>query len=250
MESCPDCLAPYQVKTKFGMTFEVPTCQCHDKKLAEERKKEYQLAADEQIKEKFLKLGLGPLDRFTLDSDFDPKWPEGFRSVEEFLDGKQRNIGLIGSPGTHKTTFLKGLIHKVFQHQVYHGKVYKIRGGYVPTIFSKLKDMDNIQEYRAWLMGGDMLVLDDVDKLLATAYEMNMMLSLVNNYWTDGKPILFTANRNRSYLKGKFMGRNVDEEDIEPILSRLWHNQLTVEMAPVDSRNNTSITFKHLVHVK
>ena len=120
----------------------------------------------------------------------------------------------IGSPGTGKSTGSgesQGLCPAQAQPAV--TDMY-------PAMLDKFKSKD-VGEYMAWLTGGDVLVLDDLDKLQGTQYEAERMLIAINHYDVNNLPILATMNIELDQFVSRVSNGGAPSDYANAIISRL-----------------------------
>jgi DNA replication protein DnaC len=174
---------------------------------------------------RFTALGLGPVTNEMLDLKMPPViWDDPEQS---FVDG--RKLILSGPAGSGKTTLLKKIVWGLSLRR------HKPRGGYLPDMLDKFKS-GNIGEYTSWLSGGDVLVLDDLDKLRGTHYEGERILAAINHYDTNKLPILVTMNVDIKQFGERIMAGGVPADYVEAIISRLRSRSINHVVSGPDHR--------------
>ena len=207
--NCPNCQTPYLFSSRVNA--EIPTCPCLQDRAAEEAAQARVLAHEESAMERVMALRLGVM------SDHDKKAPtvQGWEAPHIPILAS-RNLVVTGSPGTRKTTLLKQIAY----HAALQG--LKVRGGYVIEMLSTLKDMDRVKDYSAWLEHGHVLILDDLDKLLGTQYEIERLMLLIDRYWAFKRSIVVSLNMSPDELQQKMgSARGDHKREAEAIFSRL-----------------------------
>jgi DNA replication protein DnaC len=102
-------------------------------------------------------------------------------------------------------------------------------------MLNKLKSGD-IGEYMDWLTGGDVLILDDLDKLRGTHYEGERFLALIGHYDMLSLPILVTMNVDILEFGNRIKAGGVPEDYAEAIISRLRGKSSSIVMDAPDRR--------------
>jgi len=216
-QACPICQTPYLFSTRVQAL--VPVCSCLQEKATveaqEDRYREYLAGVEQWV----TALKLGPLkehERLPVREDI--SW--------------QRGLVVQGTVGAGKTSLLK----QVAYNAALQG--YRIRGGYVVELLSRLKDPEQIKSLMAWLESGTLLVLDDIDKALGTQYEVERLLFLIDRYWVHGWPVLASMNMTPDALEAKLARvRGVDlKNESEAILSRLMAKAQVIALNGNDLR--------------
>ena len=203
-------------------------CECSKKKFSEAYRQD--LAADlkELHKARFDKLELGPAEfihpSVTLPED--TNWADPLAAAR---NGEK--VVFTGVAGSGKTDQLK-LICKFLCE-----KGAKLKGGYVPAILNKFKRRDtDIGVYQDEILAGDVLVLDDLDKLRGSQFEVEQLLYLVDRFDTYNKPILVTLGMDLFQFRVRLDELKVNTAYIDSIISRLEKKATLLEMDPVNHR--------------
>jgi DNA replication protein DnaC len=199
-QACPVCRKVFVFSTKVNDS--IPQCSClRDRANAaaqDERYAAYVADAERRVNA----LNLGPL------KDHERQPPQN-----EWRQG----LVLSGNVGVGKTSLLKQVAFAAAMDG------YRVRGGYVVELLSRLKDPDQIRPLMAWLTGGTLLILDDIDKVLGTQYEVERLLFIIDRYWANSLPVVVSLNMTLDALERKLAavrGMRMDHE-AEAILSRL-----------------------------
>ena len=193
----------------------MPNCTCEsDKRLSE---------YNSHCRQEYIKHSLARFNSLKLGAyhfEYDTKPPRGWESAVEMSD-KGRSLLLHGPSGCFKTTALK----RVALDLCLGRKI--VRGGYVPSILKKLKNFDDdVDNYYELLSDAEVLVLDDLDKLLGTQYEVERLLALVNHFSAMEKTMLITMNTDLEKFRSNMQRnqRNIPSDWIEAFISRLMQN--------------------------
>jgi DNA replication protein DnaC len=119
--------------------------------------------------------------------------PEGFEMpaklwVDPIKEAQQGHSYVIYGPsGVGKSTAIKYIAIALCKN------CWKIGGGSVPYILDRLKS-DGSDEYRESILHADALILDDLDKMLGTKYELEQLFFIIENFTRKEKPILVSMN--------------------------------------------------------
>jgi DNA replication protein DnaC len=140
---------------------------------------------------------------------------------------------LTGPAGSGKTTLLKKVVWGLALRR------RKPRGGYIPDMLDKFKSGD-VGSYMAWLNGGDLLVLDDLDKLRGTHYEGERILAAINYYDTRNYPVVVTMNVELDAFGDRIRAGGVPADYAEAILSRLRNRSFSYFVSGPDHRRPVS----------
>ena len=245
METCSICQKPYQEWTpsptllkhnpqlRQSLPLIIPACDCL--KLKAEREYEKHRAEEGSLRssEKFSLLGLGPIDDLL---GMDLKVPLGAWAdpAKAMRDGN--NLVLIGTSGTGKTSLVKQLAWKLINEG------YAVRGGYAPGLMSDFKDMSKVEEMYSQLVSAEVLVLDDLDKIMGTQYEIERILSLVDRATARHSPIMVTMNVEFSKLSKDLMGGRyaLSEAWVGSLVSRIRNNAEIIHLQGRDHRTPAS----------
>jgi DNA replication protein DnaC len=227
MNTCDFCQTPFVYNDRVKA--EIPNCACLRTRSAARVKAEREATWTLEAVRRVELLRLGTL------SDHDKKAPtiEGWEDPSvPILAGK--NLLVTGPVGTKKTTLLKQVSYNAALSGL------KVRGGNVVEMLSRLKDMNQVQNYSTWLEGGHLLVLDDLDKMMGTQYEVERLFFVVDRYWSFGRSIAASFNRTIDELEAKMArdrGTSTDKaQDVEAIISRLTGNATIVHLKGPDIR--------------
>ena len=233
METCKYCDAEYRIWEPPANIREnnpelagsgpliIPTCHC----LKERADRQYETHLNDErtarSQHKFLRLNLGNIDRVP-QSVFDSKF---VNHVMNTSADSRINVILFGDVGLGKTATLKALAYNFLSQGS------NVRGGYVPELLSSFKDMDNLQERYEHLKNGDVLVLDDLDKLLGTRFEIEKLLSLVDWYTAKGRPVFVSMNTRPDKFVQKLSGNKygVDATWARSLVDRLMGDAVVRE---------------------
>ncbi len=162
--------------------------------------------------ERFLSLeALGPIGPEMAEA----KLPMGPWAIPINAAAHGQKLILTGPSGAGKTTILKKILWGLCLRR------RRPRGGYVLSIMNKLKGGDGIGAYIERLMTGDVLVLDDLDKLRGTEYEVERILDVINYYDVNRLPIIATLNGEIDSLQRRLVEAGALVDTAESIVSRL-----------------------------
>ena len=166
--------------------------------------------------ERFNKLGLGPVcPEMGLVTFPEGNWG---RPIVAAMAGEK--LILNGESGVGKSTLLKRVTWSLTL------KKLRPRGGYIPAMLTKMKSTE-MSSYMEWLLDGDVLVLDDLDKIRGTHYEGQSFLAAINHYDVYNKPIVVTMNTNIGPFKDRIIEGGVPRDYADAIVSRLL-NRATI----------------------
>lgn len=187
-----------------------PACNCEAQQQASQ---DFEEAMAVRLQAVFDRTGLGQVKNIYAAIP-DIGWP--WNNAKTGMDEK-KNLILIGAVGSGKTTVLRHLVRDLTKNMV------PVRGGYVPTLMSALKQMDSVDEILSSIEAGKVLVLDDLDKILGTVYEIEKLSSVVNVCIQKERPVLVTTNLDFPELKRLLCSNKygVPENWVESFLSRL-----------------------------
>ena len=220
-----------RVQWPDGKPFWYPACDCRERLQAT---KDYAEAMESRIQAVFDRTGLGQVRNiYETIPDIGYPWNDAKVGLAE-----GRNLVLIGAVGSGKTTVLKHIVRDLTKAMV------PVRGGYVPTLMSSLKQMDSVDEILASIENGRVLVLDDLDKILGTVYEIEKLSSVVNVCIQKERPVLVTTNLDLPELKRLLCSNKygVPENWVESFLSRLRGGAQVVKFSGKDFRSAGEFT--------
>lgn len=168
----------------------------------------------------------------------EPKFPYSAIQLEgDWIDpfdalARGKKLVLTGSVGNGKSTLIRWLAWNF----ILGAKV--VRGGYVPTIMHRLKDFDSNEDYFRLLEKSDVLVLDDLDKMLGSTYELERLLSLVDIFCCQKKTILVSMNTDMPSLRKMLLSSkfNVSSSWVDSLISRLGENSTILNFKGCDFR--------------
>ena len=226
MNSCSICQKPYVPSPRLGV--DIPDCQCARQRTEAELAKERVAQRQEHAEELVAKLRLGILDDSARQKPDIEGWEDPRAAI---LEGK--NLCIAGAVGNLKTTALKQIAY----HAVLGG--LKVRGGLVVDVMAQLKDFDHdAKDYSRWLEGGHVLLLDDLDKMLATQFEVERLFYHIDRYRAYNRSIVFTMNSTQVELQRKLASvRGLNQEkEAEAIISRLMGRTQVVTLNGADWR--------------
>ena len=177
--------------------------------------------------ENFKAMGLGPRTR---EMSLVVPPPTGPWAVPATAASEGGKLILTGASGTGKTTLLKRILWGLCLRR------YKPRGGYIPNVFFNLKSGDT-KPYMDWLTSGDLLVLDDLDKLRGTQFEGQCILNVLNHYDVNRLPIISTMNIDFPSFRTRMVEGGIPSDYADAIISRLQGNLTTHLMVGEDHRS-------------
>jgi hypothetical protein len=230
LSTCTICGASFkfsEVET-LGSAFQMPTCDCEEKLFEVTQARERRKKMIARGLSQFERLGLGPINDYVRAIKRPGIWEKSEDAVEAARRGK--SLVVHGSVGAHKTTLVKNIAGLLS----INGAI--VRGGRATTIMNKLKDFDD-RSYYGILLEADVLVLDDIDKIQGSRYEMTCIFDLIDAFKQAEKAILATANHLTIHPKN-FDAANADL--LAAILSRLTDNATVIKVVGEDSRAQTS----------
>lgn len=230
MENCSDCQKPFKAwkptpgssldPTKTHDPVMIPDCDCFRDQASREYESHRQETAVLRRQRRLLSYGLGN------------RIPEGFIPPEgtwvdpavEATAGK--NYVVFGKVGLGKTTALLYIADKLLEAG------FDVRGGRVSSIMEAFKDMDKVQFQSKYLAGGNVLLLDDLDKMLGTQYELERLLTIVDKYSAAGQSIVVSMNISLAEYQTRISSGKYGDQSarVESIVSRIMENASIVEM--------------------
>lgn len=178
---------------------------------------------------RFEALGLGPLTQHMAEMQL----PSHIWATPGEAAAKGSKLILTGPAGSGKTTLLKKVVWGLALRRC------KPRGGYIPDMLDKLKSGD-IGAYMEWLKGGDLLVLDDLDKLRGSHYEGERILAAINYYDTRNYPVVVTMNVGLKAFVARIREGGVPSDYADAILSRLSNRSFSYFVSGPDHRRPVS----------
>jgi DNA replication protein DnaC len=195
-KKCVDCGAPYKTwappeghfMNQVSKNIEpilLPSCKCSNKRHEQEAVENYRAQMQEVGRRQFEKLNIGLFDEHAANMEF-PKTGVWGIPLKAYKTGA--NLIVLGEVGFRKTTLLK----KIAIYLAVNGIV--VRGGYVPDLLHRLKRPSELEELYDWLIGGQVLVLDDLDKLMGTIFEVEKLMTVIDRYKAYNKSVLITMN--------------------------------------------------------
>ncbi len=207
--------------------FWVPTCDCAKKKQEAEQKQSHAAFLADKTKKVFARLGFGDPAKMPEVKPLPGTWGDPLTAYKT-----GRNLILVGAIGSGKTTAIKAIAKKLTESLV------PIRGGYVPSLMAKLKNMDDVSEVMASIQNGKVVVLDDLDKMLGTVYEIERLSLIVNDCVQKGKPLLVTTNLDFVALRRLLCSNKygVPENWVDSFISRLEGGSQVVTFVGKDFR--------------
>jgi len=217
---CPKCgAAPREVdlskllKKENAGTAWVPSCECAEAIRKEQEAQDYLRYRTQLAALRFQKLGLGDPKKIGkgLPITTDMAW---YHPNKAFAEG--RHLIVSGNVGNGKTTTML----RVAWFLCMAGR--RPRGGYIPTMVQKFRSEDG-REHIEDVMDGDFLILDDMDKLRGTEYQMEVFSSIINHYDVNNRPILSTMNLLPNLLGKRLISNGVPADIAESLASRVRH---------------------------
>ncbi len=228
MTTCEFCQTPYGHSDRVRA--DIPNCAClrirAEARVKSEREADWTARALQQVE----RMRLGTLN----EHDRKPPTINGWEDPKAAVQAGA-NLLVTGPVGTAKTTLLKQIAYSL----VLDG--YKVRGGSVATIFSDLKDWDNIKPMMASFARGHVLFLDDIDKLLGTDFELSQLYQIVDVYWSNGRSIVSSMNGTLDELEARMTARGKDsrKNDAAAIIDRLLARVTLVTLDGPSFRSRT-----------
>jgi len=174
---------------------------------------------------RFDALGLGPKTPEMKDAKVESgPWLDPHKAA-----GSGLKLIITGPVGSGKTTLLKRVVWGLALRR------WKVRGGFLPTVLNSLKGAGS-DEFQDWLLEGNLLVIDDLDKLRGTQYEGDKMLAILNHYDVNRLPVIVTLNTNMGLLAERMKSGGVPADYAEAIVSRLNNRSSTYLVDGPDRR--------------
>ncbi len=167
-----------------------------------------------------------------------PDNEKAVRMSKFVIDNPDNGLYLYGKPGTGKT-FLAAIIA---QEYIKRGRTVVFAD--VPSLLDQLKSTFNkdsdetINNLMETLSAVDLLILDDIGTESTTEWAIERLYLIVNNRYTEGKPIIATANYKLEQVAGKLNRTKNSEENVtgNRIVSRLKQICKVVEIGGNDRR--------------
>lgn len=148
--------------------------------------------------------------------------------IENYITG--RNLILIGNFGTGKTLLMSILANLIVYEKGLTAKyinsvelINKIQDTYSNND-KKRTTLSVINEYR----NADFLLIDDLDKINATADARKLIYSIVNDRYDRQFPTIISANSSIEILDAEYFG--------EAVISRLIENSTLIQFAQKNKR--------------
>lgn len=133
--------------------------------------------------------------------------------------------------GNGKTSWAIKLLQKYFD-EIWAGNGFNIRALFihVPTLLLQLKDFENPldNEYKANIIGCDVVVWDDIAGIELSNYDYNQLLLYIDNRINADKANIFTSNCTTKRDMEKAVGVK--------LASRIWNVSKVIEFKGNDRR--------------
>ncbi len=204
----------------------VPSCMCWESKEKLDTAKAMRRQKTSTAFERFVRLGFGTpqmLER-GLEMSKSMAWCYPAKAAAD-----SKHLLVYGDTGHGKST----TIYRVTWALCLSG--LRPRGGYVPTLVHNFRGEDGHDEVNE-VMDGDFLVLDDVDKLRGTEYQIETFSSLIDHYDSRGLSILATLNLDPIHFKERLVKNGVRDDMAKSLESRLLHRAELLQATGVDFR--------------
>ena len=133
--------------------------------------------------------------------------------------------------GNGKTSWAIKLLLRYFD-QIWSGNGFRVRGKfiYVPLFLDKIKEFENptsLRLYKDQILNADLVVWDDIAIKTATTYEMENLLSIIDNRLNNSKSNIYTSN---------LFGQDLNEKLGERLYSRIVNLSEVIEFVGQDKR--------------
>jgi len=121
------------------------------------------------------------------------------QNIKTFVDNGNNLFITSHTTGNGKTSWAIKLMLKYFD-EIWAGNGFKCRGIFihVPTLLSKLKDFNNLDEYYEQLKDKiptvDLVIWDDIGASTLSAYDYSQLLTLLDQRINNNKSNIFTSN--------------------------------------------------------
>lgn len=204
----------------------VPSCMCWQGRESEEHLKALRQHKTQTAFERFVRLGFGnPRDlKAGIIITKDLAWCYPVKAAAE-----HKHLLVYGNKGNGKST----TVYRVAWALCLSG--LRPRGGYVPSLVNDFRGDEGHDEV-THVRDGDFLILDDIDKLRGTEYQMEVFCGIVDHYNSRGLPILSTMNIHPSTFPGRLIQNGVTKDAAESLESRIMHNAEVIQASGPDFR--------------
>jgi hypothetical protein len=204
----------------------VPSCMCWESREKVETAKALRRQRTSTAYERFVRLGFGPPQNLGrgIEITKDMAWCFPAKAAAD-----RKHLLVYGDTGHGKST----TIYRVAWALCLSG--LRPRGGYVPTLVHNFRGEDGHEEVND-VMDGDVLVLDDMDKLRGTEYQIETFSSLVDHYDSRGLPILVTLNLHPEGFLERLMKNGVPKDMAMSLESRIRHRSEILQASGQDFR--------------
>ena len=219
---CKICGKPMlQKKVSFGgseMILDIPQCDCMEK----EAKRLEKIENENKKKENFNKML-----RF---SEIPEKHKEMLQNkvynknyvddiFQNFELSKYKSVYLYGPVGTGKSFTTSYFLFKLLKE----GKKVKYKKAIKMVLELSAIEPKDYKRYADGLIGVDVLVIDDIDKLKVTESRLTTLLYLIDERNDLNRLTIYTSNKTLEELYAKF---SEDKEMGQAIISRIQENGL------------------------
>lgn len=191
----------------------------------EKQRDDYMAYRLEVSRQWFAALDLGPVTQEVMDTPM----PEGAWAVPGDAAASGGKLILWGNSGTRKTTMLKRVTWNLISRR------WRPRGGNVTDLLGRLKS-GTIEDTMRWLYSGNLLILDDMDKLRGSGYEGERMYAILNHFDVYRFPVIVTMNTTMKEFQARLLDGGIPMDFAESICSRLNNRATFVETLGADMR--------------